>query len=181
MFLGELGWKSMESNLFAWDPSNLFFFLCCRNSADLMMRTRLRHHISRQAVFVFFCNKGLISDWREGEHNENVFVRFFFFCACVHNVWFNSVFCPVGESSDSTSGQSLPLRHLQFTGYRGPVCQAAEGDPGQEFCQLFRVLWEVGAGGACQQTLQGDRREQEIKWVFIFLPCLSTLGFSFQL
>lgn len=75
------------------------------------------------------------------------------------------VLAALGESSDAASGQGVSLGHLQPDGHRGPVCQAAEGDPGQELCQLFRVLREVGAGGARQPTVQGDGGKQEIMWV----------------
>lgn len=84
---------------------------------------------------------------------------------------------PTGESSDTTSGQSISLWHLKLEGHRGPVCEAAEGDTGQELCELFRLLWEVGAGGTCQQTVQRDWGEQQIKWVVTL--CFSLLALSY--
>lgn len=56
----------------------------------------------------------------------------------------------LGASSDKLSSQNISLRCLQHSRNWELDCQAAKGDIGQEFCQLLRLLWEVGAGGASQ-------------------------------
>lgn len=76
-----------------------------------------------------------------------------------------SFFSLSGESSDAASSQSVSIRHLQPERHRGSVCEAAQRDPGQKLRQLFRVLWEVGAGGTRQQTVQRDGGKQEVLWV----------------
>ena len=69
---------------------------------------------------------------------------------------------PIGDPSDVAASTGLSLRHLLPEGHRGSVRQTTEGDPGQEFCQLFRLLREVGAGRARQPLVQRDRGEQEV-------------------
>lgn len=68
-----------------------------------------------------------------------------------------------GQSCDSAEDQSLALwsgqRRRDWKPHRPP----AEGNPGSEFCQLLRLLREVGAAGASASTVQRDGAEQEVQ------------------
>lgn len=69
----------------------------------------------------------------------------------------------VGESCDTEEDQGVAVGPGQRGGHREPLRPPAQRDPRQEFCQLLRLLREVGAAGAGAPTVQGVRAEQEVK------------------
>lgn len=65
----------------------------------------------------------------------------------------------------ASRSQGLSVRPELCGRHWGAHCPTAEGNPRQEFCQLQRLLWEVGADGESDPAVSGPT--EPTRWVTV--------------